>query len=98
MSRSHQEAIKKHWNELIEYMDVEKVEDYMISKNKLRLSEREELNRESEPQRRQSALLHYVQSQDLNVFNAFWHGLVAAGQSYLAEMLRSPWLQVGYGD
>ncbi|CAG0896744.1 unnamed protein product [Darwinula stevensoni] len=97
-SWSYRDAISRRWEELLQNMDVAKVEDHMISKNKLQLSEREELNVEMVRRRRRSALLHYVQSRDLKVFDAFCHGLVAAGQTHLAEMLRHPSLRLEYCD
>ena len=89
VSWTYQDAISRHWEELLEHLDAKRVEDHLISKNKLRLSEREEHNLETIPRRRRSALLHYVHSRDLDVFEEFCHGLVAADQSYLAEMLRN---------
>ncbi|CAG0902342.1 unnamed protein product [Darwinula stevensoni] len=87
VSRTHQFAIKSNWEELLELMDVERVENHMISKDKLPLHKWEELNMEKVKKKRRSVLLHYVHSTDEDVFLAFQDWLVAAGQAYLAEKL-----------
>ncbi|CAG0903388.1 unnamed protein product [Darwinula stevensoni] len=87
VSRTHQFAIKSNWEELIESMDVERVENHMITKDKLPLHKREELNMEKVKKKRRSVLLHYVHGTDEDVFLAFQDGLVAADQAHLAKKL-----------
>ena len=83
---AHQNAIIENLEELKEHMDVEIVEDYMITKGMLPLNKRKEWKMEV-TRRRRSLLLEYVYDKDLDVFIAFREGLVKAKQTHLANKL-----------
>ncbi|CAG0896122.1 unnamed protein product [Darwinula stevensoni] len=75
VSWTPQTAIMKNWTKLIENMDVEAVENYLIEKGRLERWKREELNDEGVKRKRRETLLHHVCTRDLDFFHGFLHGL-----------------------
>ncbi|CAG0902898.1 unnamed protein product [Darwinula stevensoni] len=93
VSWTPQIAIANNWKMLIENMDVEAVENYLIEKRLLDMCKREELNDVKVKERRE-ALLQLVRKRDFNFFHGFLHGLQAAQQGHLAETLVKEWKRV----